>query len=444
MEKRPPFPVGAFVTSGLETGSRQELTVEAIGSDGAGVGRAQDGRVVFVHRTAPGDRVSVEITSVRRRWARARLLEVLKAAPDRRPPPCVHYQNCGGCTLEHISYPAQLRAKGRLVIDALTRIGGRRGFPAPELHASPRTIRYRNRVTFTLVRPRTGEVAAGFHRLESPEQVLDVDGRCLLPEEAIATAWDGLRSCWGPSANRLPSGPRLRLTLRGVEDGRVLLLIEGGEGAGEPGVIISKVPELSSIWHRPEGSSRSPHCVSGDPNLTEFWFGEEIEVRPTGFLQGNREAAARLHEAVIEEAGTVRSKRVLDAYCGFGAVGRRLALSGARVLGIEVDPEAVRMSRERPIEGFRVMEGRVEDLLHQALPLDFVILNPPRNGVKKGVMEGLASARPDRMIYVSCDPATLARDMGRVGNGYRVSRLQVFDLFPQTAHVETVVTLEGT
>ena len=430
------------MTAKVEAGSRHELNVDAITSEGAGVGRLRGGRVVFVHRTAPGDRVLVEITSVHRRWARARMLELLEAGPDRREPLCPHYESCGGCTLEHLTYPAQVALKGKLVTDALNRIGKRHSLPEPGLNPSARETRYRNRVTHTLVRTMSGEVTAGFHRLESPGSILDVDGRCLLPEESIATVWDGLRRGWGGGAHRLPAGPRLRLTLRVVENGDVLLLIEGGETRGDPESLIAKVPALRSIWHRKAGSFDSPCLIAGEPRLTEVWHGEEVEVRPTGFLQVNREAAARLHDHIIEAAGEVRGTRVVDAYCGFGALGRQLALSGAVAVGIEVDPEVVRMSMDRRVSAFQVLQGRVEELLPRTFPTDLVILNPPRIGVGAGVMESLAKARPGRIIYVSCDPATLARDVRRLGDAYRVSCLQVFDLFPQTAHVETVLTLE--
>ena len=431
------------MTTKVETGSRHELNVDAITSEGAGVGRLRGGRVVFVHRTAPGDRVLVEITSVHRRWARARMLELLEAGPDRREPLCPHYELCGGCTVEHLTYPAQVALKGKLVTEALNRIGKRHSLPEPGLNPSSRETRYRNRVTLTLVRTTGGEVTAGFNRLESPGSILDVDGRCLLPEEPIATVWDGLRKEWGRGARRLPAGPRLRLTLRVVDSGDVLLLIEGGETRGDPEALIATVPELRSIWHRKAGSFDPPCLIAGEPRLTEVWHGEEVEVRPTGFLQVNREAAGRLHDHVIEVSGEVRGKRVVDAYCGFGALGRQLALNGAVAVGIELNPEAVRMSMDHRVSAFQVLQGRVEELLPRTFPTDLVILNPPRIGVGAGVMEGLAKARPGRIIYVSCDPATLARDIRRLGDAYRVSRLQVFDLFPQTAHVETALTLEA-
>lgn len=435
---------GGDASPELEAGGHVQVEVDAIGARGAGVGRLPDGRVVFVHRTAPGDRVRVQMTKVKKRWARARLLEVLRPGPNRREPACPHYERCGGCTLEHLEYGAQLEAKARLVTDALERIGGRTGLPEVEGYASPREFRYRNRVSFTLRRIASlpGGVVAGFHELERPGRIVDLGGSCLLPEEPVARVWDDLRSAWGAAAARLPEGRDLRLTLRGTVEGEVLLLVEGGgPGTGEPEGLVQEVDGLAAIWHQGTDDEAS-RLLAGDDELEEWWFGERYPVRPGAFLQANREAAEILHELVLRELGAPKGRRVVDAYCGVGVYGRRMARHGARVVGIEADPEAVAMARERPVEGFQVVEGRVEDRLPGALPADLVILNPPRTGVADGVMQEVARKGPERVVYVSCDPATLARDVARLGVGYRVRRIQAFDLFPQTAHVETVLTLD--
>lgn len=480
----------------VEPGAAVELRVESIGAGGSGVGRLPDGRAVFVHRTAPGDMVRAELTRVRKRWARARLGHVIEPGPHRRPPPCPHYERCGGCTLEHLEYHAQLEAKGTIVVEALRRIGKRIDLPAPELHPSPREVRYRNRVTFALRRLPGGRVVAGFHELERPDRILDVDGRCLLPEGPVAETWDALRVAWGPGADRLPPGDRLRVTLRGTEDGAVIMVVEpdrtaDGPGAtpaahatpgtgqapgtdhGDPEALVREVPGLAAVWGRSPGGEAA--LLAGEDEVEEVWYGERVRIHPDAFLQVNRRAAEHLHDLVLREAGVPRGRLILDAYCGVGVYGRRLAAHGAAAVGIEADPGAAAMARDRPVEGFRLLEGRVEDRLDEALPVDLAILNPPRTGVAEGVMErlgagsaGRSAVRPDRatassgrdhagsgdrkaarsavpparILYVSCDPATLARDVERLGTGYRISRLQVVDLFPQTAHVETVLTLD--
>jgi 23S rRNA (uracil1939-C5)-methyltransferase len=370
------------------------------------------------------------------------LVEVLEPSPERRAPPCPIYQaGCGGCTLQHLIYDAQLRAKARLVLDALERIGRAHSLPAPLVHGAPQETRYRNRLSFTLERLSSGEVRAGFHAVDRPWDLIDVDGRCLLPEEPISAAWGALRARWGPGASRLPAGTPLRLTLRVAGSGELMLVVEGGQAWKDPGDLIRRVPGLVSVWHRPAQAERT-ELLAGSESLLDTWLGEPVEVTPDAFLQTNREVARALHGRVIAAAGTVAGRRVLDAYCGFGHFGRHLAREGAQVVGIELGTAAERATRASPIVGLRAVRGRVEDHLSEGLPADLVILNPPRAGVAAGVMERLGAASPARVLYVSCDPATLARDVERLGTSYGITEVDVFDLFPQSARVETLLVLD--
>ncbi|MBA4157823.1 MAG: class I SAM-dependent RNA methyltransferase [Gemmatimonadetes bacterium] len=425
----------------VNPGRRREpihVRVESIAAGGEGVGRLPDGRVVFVHRTAPGDLVEIRIVHQQKRWTRGRLLRVLEPSPERRDPPCRFYAECGGCTLEHLTYEAQLRAKARIVADALTRIG-RLDIEVPEVVASPREQRYRNRVSFALRRGGRGRVVAGFHALGDPDRIVDLDGSCLLPEEPIARVWDRLRSAWGPDARRLPSGEQLRLTLRASASGEVSLLVEGGFSPGRPQELLDAVEGLVSLWHRP--GTGPPELLAGAPGLPETWGDETIELSGAAFLQVNRAAAALLEAHVTEIAGDVRGATVVDAYCGIGLHARRLARAGAQVTGIELDPAAIGEADRSAPEGARFEEGPVEMLLPAHLPADLVILNPPRSGAAAEVTAALAAVPPARLIYVSCNPATLARDIRRLEGGFRLTHLRCFDLFPQTAHVETVALL---
>ncbi len=390
-----------------------------------------------MHRTAPGEEVEIELLQQRGRWARGKLLRVIQPSAARRAAPCPHYAECGGCTLEHLEYEAQLEAKSRIVGDALTRIG-KLDLPAPRVTPSPNEFRYRNRVSFALRRGSAGRVYAGFHALHAPGRIVPIDGACLLPEEPIARTWDALRAAWGPDANRLPSGEQLRLTLRTTLAGRVSLLIEGGYSPGKPHELIEAVDGLESIWHKP-GPDAAVH-IGGAPGLPEVWGEEHFEMGGTAFLQVNRAAAALLEEYVMELAGEVAGSEVVDAYCGIGMHAGRLARAGARVTGLELDPEAVRIAREIvDLPGVRFVEGRVEELLGEYLPVDLLIVNPPRAGLAPAATEAVLQAPPEQLIYISCDPATLARDLKALSNNFEIASLRSFDLFPQTAHVETVV-----
>ena len=413
-----------------------EVAVRAIAAGGAGVANLPDGRVAFVHRTAPGDRARVRMSVAKRSWARATLVEIIEPGPGRRPPSCPYYGKCGGCTLEHLEYAEQLRWKGRMVADALARIGRVRVEPPP-VEPSPRELRYRNRVTFTLRRLRSGRVLAGFHELEEPDRLVDLTGACLLPDDAIARVWDGLRVAWSEGAERLPDGIALRLTLRSVAAG-VMLIVAGGSGAWTPNILMRDVPGLVAVWHQEQG--RQPILMAGDPHVHELWLMEPVRPGVHAFLQVNRAAAKRLHAAVTAAVQPSAESHLIDAYCGVGVYGRTLSRAGARVIGIELDAEAAEAARAGAPAGFEVIQGAVEERLPAALPADLVIVNPPRTGLHPAVPPLLEAARVARVVYVSCDPATLARDVGRLG-GYRIVELHAFDLFPQTAHVETLAVL---
>lgn len=415
-------------------GDQVLLRVRALASGGAGVADLPDGRVVFVHRTAPGDVVDARVTRLKPRWGEAELLEVVEPGPGRVPAPCPHYGTCGGCSLQHLAYSEQLAWKRRFVIDALARIGGVE-VPLPEVTPSPAETAYRNRATFTVLHLGGGRMVAGFHALRRPDRVVDVGGACLLLEPAILAAWEALRvAC--DSARILPSGRELRVTLRALEAG-VAVLVKGGAGGWDPTLLFERVPGLVSVWHQP-GNEQAPRLVAGEVE-DETWGEERVPMSARAFLQVNRTAAHALSAHVLAQAQA--PGRAVDAYCGIGVYGRALARMGWRVEGIELDADACAGARHAAPAGFTVREGRVEELLADALPADLVVLNPPRAGLEERIPAILGRARPGRLVYVSCDPATLARDVARLRGAFSLTGLRSFDLFPQTSHVETVAVL---
>jgi 23S rRNA (uracil1939-C5)-methyltransferase len=414
-----------------------EVVVSGPGAGGVGVGHLPDGRVVFLPLTVPGDRVRVRITVAKARWCRGEVEELVEEGPGRRTPPCPHYGACDGCSLQHLEYSAQLGWKARVVGDALRRIGGV-GVEDPVVAPSPRELRYRNKVTFTLRRLEPGHVVAGLRERTNPGRVLDLGPECLLPEEDLARLWGALRGRWGEDAALLPAGRELRLTLRAGRAGGSLL-VRGGRGEGDPEALLAGVPGLLSVWREEKGAA--PRCLSGAPALDAEWMGEAVELRGGAFLQVNREAAERLQRELLARVEPVAGLRVVDGYCGGGALGGELARRGASVTGIEADPEAAAMARRREGAGFRVVVGRVEEALAGALPAHLVVLNPPRGGLAEAVPELLRARPPERVAYVSCDAATLARDLKRMGEAFHPAWVGAFDLFPQTGHVETLVVL---
>jgi 23S rRNA (uracil1939-C5)-methyltransferase len=407
-----------------------EVTVRGIAAGGSGVADLPDGRVVFVPRTAPGDRASIRVEKSKPRWAIGSLSALLEPGPERRPALCALYDTCGGCQLQHLPYATQLHWKARFVRDALARIGGVTALEDLEVVPSPRETEYRDRITFTLRRLAGGRIVAGFHALGRPAHVVEVDGECVLPMPQLVGVWRALRRAWGPGARLLPDGGRLRLTLREDGSGAVSLLVEGGRAGWSATDLARAVPTLSAIRHRPGDDEGPARLVAGS-----------ADAGTTAFGQVNPEAAALLVEYVLELASDAAS--VVDAYCGAGRYAKPLAERGASVTGIELDPAACADARRGAPDGLVVLEGRVESVLEDVLPAELLIVNPPRAGLDAEVVRIAVAHPPATLIYVSCDPATLARDVEALSEVYECGPVRCFDLFPQTAHVETVVLLRS-
>ncbi|MGD2121514.1 MAG: TRAM domain-containing protein [Gemmatimonadota bacterium] len=413
--------------------------MKRIGAGGFGVGILPEGKVVFIPRTAPGDKARIQVVKEKARWARGEVVELLHEGPGRREAPCPMYASCDGCSLQHLEYGEQLRWKSHLVGDTLRRLG-KVEIDDPEVVPSPRELHYRNRVSYTLRRLTGGRLVAGFRELGHRGRVLDLRGQCLLPEDPLPAAWERIRQEWGPRGARLPRGRQLRLTLQKGVDG-VGLMVRGGEGRGEPEVLLDRVEELVSVWHRKKGED--PLLLAGEPVMRVSWGQEVIDLEGGAFVQVNAGIGTGLYEYVLREIGDPVGRTIIDAYCGPAILGRSLSRKGGEVTGIDAVHGGAPGGDPADPRGFRYVVGRVEKELKRLLPADLVLLNPPRSGLHSSIPATLLAKPPRTVVYVSCDPATLARDLKRLESGYRVTRLRAYDLFPQTGHVETVVTLKG-
>lgn len=401
-----------------------EITIESIASGGDGVGRI-DRRVVFVPRSAPGDVGVVDVPSTGR-FARARFRELTVPSPDRVPPPCLHYvrDRCGGCQLQHLEYGAQLRAKGRIVSDALQRIGKRTVAP-PDVHASELPWRYRRKLTLALRRGPDGWFA-GLHPFDAPGEVFPLED-CPISDEALVSLWREVISV----SHLLPGDVHaLRGALRRDDDGSATLTIEGGRQWRTSEAFFQAMPQLAALWWVPDEKPR------------RRLHSRHAHAPGASFTQVNAAVAHRLQSRVVEMVTARAPRTVVDGYSGVGDTAVALADAGVAVTAIERDADAARWSAARLPAPSQVLSGRVEDLLGGVLPADVVILNPPRAGVDGRVTQLLQSStpRPHAVVYVSCDPATLARDVARMPD-YRIATLECYDMFPQTAHVETLCEL---
>jgi 23S rRNA (uracil1939-C5)-methyltransferase len=399
------------------------LTIESIAGGGDGVAR-DDGMVVFVPRTAPGDVVDAEV-AVKGRMGRGRVTAVVTPGPGRTAPACAHYDGdrCGGCQLQHLTLEAQHAAKQAIIRDAMRRIG-KREVPLPELRSGARAWRYRRKLTLAL-RWRGDRWTAGLHQVENPERVFDLDD-CRIADERLLVVWRAILD----AARHLPRVPELRGAVRLLGD-RASFVLEGGKVWRDAEAFAAAVPALAAIWWIPEeGKRRLMHDTraAAEPAAS--------------FVQVNPEMAEALHAFTVERVMAHAPATVVDAYAGAGDVALVLASRGVQVTAIELDDEATAFSAARLPAGSRAIAARVEDAIGAALPADVVILNPPRAGVDARVTRQLAVTvdTPRAIVYVSCDPATLARDVARLP-GWRIASLTAFDMFPQTAHVETVCEL---
>ncbi|MFN2398994.1 MAG: class I SAM-dependent RNA methyltransferase [Gemmatimonadaceae bacterium] len=407
--------------------NRFEVAVESIAAGGDGVARA-NGLVVFVPRSAPGD-VGIVDVAPRGSFARSEFAELLASSPQRVTPPCPHYtmDKCGGCQLQHIEYSSQLAAKSRIVTDAFRRIGARI-VSEPEVSPSADQWRYRRKLTLAL-RRRGQWWTAGLHPYDDPGRIFPVDD-CPITHESVISVWREVLSASSdfPYARELRGSVRLSLNTASFT-------LEGGNRWPNSGVFFDRVPSLTTLWW--QKSRRERRLLHERPD-------GGVRAPGASFTQVNAGVAADLQARVVDLTLQHEPRTVVDAYSGLGdlAVGIAERQPAVEVCAIEMDVDAAAWTTRRLRVGSRCLVGRVENLLPQALPADVIILNPPRAGVDSRVTDTLVqtSPAPRAIIYVSCDPATLARDVRRLDR-FRIASLQLFDMFPQTAHVETVCEL---
>ena len=428
--------MGTTVTAGKGAGDIADdvVLIEAVAAGGDGVGHLADGMTVFVPRTAPGDRVALARVRRRRRHARAEAAQLLEPGPGRSTPVCRHFaqDNCGGCQWQHLSLEAQHGAKRRMVGDALRRIGAL-AVEDPELIPSPRAFGYRATITLT-VRWRAGEPVVGFHRAtgegEQAGEVFSLE-RCEIARPEIAALWDAVR----PALSALPRGEDVRFKLRVAHDGGLHLVVHGGDRAWTTPQPLAAAAlaagRPATVWWQPTGGA------------VRRMAGPAGDRAGVAFEQVNAEVAEALRAAVLD-AVPRDARRVLDLYAGTGDVALALARRGCDVASVEADEAAVRLAEQRArCEGLavRAVAARVEDRIAGLLPADAVVVNPPRTGLAPDVTAALARQPPAPLVYVSCDPATLARDLKRLGAAPARLTLRCFDMFPQTSHVETLAVL---
>ncbi|MCL2672444.1 MAG: 23S rRNA (uracil(1939)-C(5))-methyltransferase RlmD [Clostridiales bacterium] len=440
----------------LQKNTEITLAITALGSEGQGIGRL-NGLAIFVPYTLPGETVRALVIKARPNYAIGKLAEVLEPSPHRVTPRCAVHEKCGGCGLQHLAYAEQLIGKRQAVTDALTRIGG---FAAPsvsECVGMENPWHYRNKGAFPFGsvdgRPTLGMFAARSHRL-IPITDCPLQGRAVMRTAMQAGVW--------ARRNKIPAydestgaGILRHIIARETPTGEVMatLVTNGGP---EQARGLADALQAESLYHNKNTrqtnaiTSEEYTHLSGAASLLFPLNGLIFAAGPASFLQVNTAQTEKLYALAIETLNPQPHERITDLYCGIGTLTLGIAQRAKEAIGIESVPQAVADARENAarngIQNVRFLTNTVEEglpkLLQEGPPPDAILLDPPRKGAEPAALDAIVQSGAARIVYVSCNPATLARDLRILcDNGYTLQSTTPVDLFPHTPHVETVALL---
>jgi 23S rRNA (uracil1939-C5)-methyltransferase len=428
---------------------------------GRGVGRADDGLAVFAPGLIPGDLALVTIEKVKKRFALASAKRLIEVSPDRVAPPCPHFGRCGGCSLQHMRYAEQVRAKERQIGAVLARIGGVREPSVRPCEAMEHPWRCRNKARYAAEGARVGFYAAESRTLaDVPDCAVQAP-----PANALAGVLRRFAAAFGPGA---ADGDAVRaLTVRtafGTGEVMAVLSLSGKRLRGVKGLISAMNDAVSALPKPPSGPAYSlesvvlapgegggrPAVVAGKGAIEETLGGLSFEISPFSFFQVNPDRARVLTDLVVRYAAPRGTETVFDLYCGAGIFGLFCAKAARCVVGVEADASAVADAKRNAARNGVRNAIFLCDRAERALPALFarerpqtVILDPPRAGCREELLAAIASAAPARVVYVSCEPATLARDVKRLtAAGYAFTEATPVDMFPHTARAEVVCLLQ--
>jgi 23S rRNA (uracil1939-C5)-methyltransferase len=455
----------------------EKVVIADIGSEGNAVARF-DNKVVFVPMLIPGDVVDIKVRRRKRKYLEGSVIRFHEYSKDRIKPVCVHFGICGGCKWQHLPYNLQLKFKEKQVTDALTRIG-KVNLPAVEpIKGSSDIFNYRNKLEFTFSDKRwltreevisdndfDSEDALGFHIPGLFDKVLDIK-ECHLQRDPSNAIRDSVRRYAHKKALqffnlRQQSGFLRNLIIRTSEDGKVMVIVvffldEKERREGLLDHIASQFPQVSSLFYiinskkNDSLSDQTPVLYRGEDHLTEEMDGLKFRIGPKSFYQTNTRQGLELYRVAKDFAALKGKEVVYDLYTGTGTIACFVASSACKVIGIEYVDEAVCDAKENArmngIGNAEFHSGDMKDILtpdfmdKHGRP-DVIITDPPRAGMHEDVVKTILSAAPERIVYVSCNPATQARDILYLSADYKVARVQPVDMFPHTHHVENVVLL---
>ncbi|MBP9997869.1 MAG: 23S rRNA (uracil(1939)-C(5))-methyltransferase RlmD [Bacteroidales bacterium] len=456
----------------------ENITIESVAAEGKAIAHTEDGRVVFVEFAVPGDVVDIRITRKKKSFMEGRIVRIVKPSADRLEPFCSHFGICGGCRWQPLPYEIQLAAKQRQVYDQLTRIGH---LSLPEISpilGSDKTEFYRNKLEFTASNRRwitqeevdegnelTEIPGLGFHVGKFFDKVLDIE-KCYLqkePSNAIRLfIKDYAVKHSIPFYNiRENSGVLRNMFIRTTEDDQVMLIVcfaeefDGREAMLD--AISEAFPQITSLYYIINGkvndSIGDQECIlyKGDEAIYETMEGLRFRIGPKSFYQTNAGQAYKLYKVTRDFAGLTGNEIVYDLYTGTGTIAQFVSGKASKVFGIEYVPEAIEdakvNARANGIDNCEFFAGDMKDILTDEFIAahgrpDVIILDPPRAGIHPDVAKVILNAAAKRLVYVSCNPASQARDLEILCSKYRITAVQPVDMFPHTQHVENVCALE--
>ena len=446
----------------LDIGSLCTAECVDLSIDGRGIAKTE-GRVIFVEDLLPGECAEIRITGKNKKILEAQVETRLQNSPERQPAPCTHFGSCGGCDLLHCVYSLQAEFKRKRVQDCLARICGLE-WEVPAVLSVPPVLEYRNKASFPVRqiagRPQVGYLSRGGDRLIPVKQ-------CALIHPHMNAALQAF-SQWleksGVSAYdpRQHTGLIRRFTVRRTAEGKMMASVEiNGKKLPKRDLLIdllaNSVPQLAGISYGvntrkgADNLAEAMYSIYGSDRVREDINGLQFDISMQTFLQVNHGAAELLYRTALDQAGVTEGMQVIDLYCGAGTITLQAAKRGAQMYGIEIVPPAIEDAKQNAKwNGIRNAEFICADagkgfaiLNRRGVKADMVILDPPRKGTDPLTIGEICKCDPKQILYISCDPATLARDIKLLmREGYAVTYIQPVDLFPQTSHIETIAVLK--
>lgn len=445
----------------LKKNDEFNLKITGYTSEGGGVGKF-DGQAVFVENTAIGDEILCHIIKAKSTYAIGKAVKIIKPAKSRVEPECGAFKSCGGCSFAHIKYEDELKAKEQKVIDAFKRIGGL-DVPFAPIVASPETTRYRNKAQYP-VRRENGILNIGFYAKKS-HRVID-GGDCLLQPVEFTGIIEVFRK-WINNNNITVYSENTNLGLlrhiylrKAFATGEIMVcVVINGTALPCYEDLLSELKAIDgfktlvvNINRKNTNVVLGNECISlyGDGYITDILCNVKVKISPLSFYQVNRNGAQLLYNKAAEYAGLNGNEDILDLYCGTGTIGLSMAHKAKSLIGVEIIPEAIEDAKINAelnnIKNARFICGdaslAAEKLKDEGITPQVIILDPPRKGCAEELLKTVVEINPQKIVYVSCDPATLARDCERLHTlGYSVAEVTPVDMFPRTSHVESVALL---